>query len=82
MHNENQTISDDIDIVGLIETLWAQRWFIGIVTLLCMLAALTFHVVTVSREFTATTLISPISSADFEQYHAINELGVFQIYAW
>ena len=79
MHNENQTISDDIDIVGLIETLWAQRWFIGIVTLLCMLAALTFHVVTVSREFTATTLISPISSTDFEQYRAINELGVFQI---
>ena len=44
-----------------------------------MLAALTFHVVTVSREFTATTLISPISSTDFEQYRAINELGVFQI---
>ena len=79
MHYENQTISDDIDIVGLIETLWAQRWFIGIVTLLCMLAALTFHVVTVSREFTATTLISPISSTDFEQFRAINELGVFQI---
>ena len=79
MHNENHAINDDIDIVGLIETLWAQRWFIGIVTLLCMLAALTFHVVTVSREFTATTLISPISSTDFEQYRAINELGVFQI---
>ena len=79
MHQENQAITDDIDIVGLIDTLWAQRWFISIVTLLSMLAALTFHIATVSREFSATTLISPISSADFEQYRAINELGVFQI---
>ena len=79
MHQENHAINDDIDIIGLIETLWAHRWFISIVTLLSMLAAITFHIATVSREFTATTLISPISSADFEQYRAINDLGVFQI---
>ena len=79
MHQDNHAINDDIDIIGLIEILWAHRWFISIVTLLSMLAAITFHIATVSREFTATTLISPISSADFEQYRAINDLGVFQI---
>ena len=79
MHKEIQETNHDIDLIGLIDTLWAQRWFIAIITFLSMTATITFHIVTVPQEFTAKTLISPISSADFEQYRAINELGVFEI---
>ena len=61
------------------ETLWQGKWWILSITIISTIAGATLHFVTDSGKFTATTLITPISKADFEPYRPLATLDMFDL---
>lgn len=73
------SISDEIDLIDMMETLWQGKWWILSITIISTIAGATLHFVTDSGKFTATTLITPISQADFEPYRPLATLDMFDL---
>jgi len=73
----NQTHSDEIDLVDLVRSLWDGKWLvIGVMCITLMLAAA--YLVLVPKTYTASFEISPLPAAQLGIY---NELNATQLMA-
>ena len=69
---------DEIDLFQLFETIWDGKWLIVAITAVATLLGGLFAF-TRPSEFTSTTDIRPITTAQISEYSANNALGFFQI---
>ena len=69
---------DEIDLFQLFETIWDGKWLIVAITAVATLLGGLFAF-TRPSEFTSSTDIRPITTAQISEYSANNALGFFQI---
>lgn len=70
---------DEIDLIELMQTVWAGKWAIICVVLLAVAGVVGAKFLLPKSDFIATTQIKPISSWKAEQYRAFNAHGFFEI---
>ena len=69
----NETKYDDeIDLLSLFETIWDGKWKIVFIVAVSLLLVLGFSIVKPKSTFTATTVIKPITSDEFDKYILFN----------
>ena len=71
MPNTNPTYDEEIDFVGLIETLWKGKWKIFLFIFVPLLIIF-LHQILSPRNFIAITTIKPITSVEFDKYRLYN----------
>ena len=72
-------MNDEIDLAGLIQTLWDDKRSILISVILAALATLGFQSTQPAPSFIATTEIKPISASQRDQYLQSNVIGFFEV---
>ena len=67
------TIYDkEIDLFSLIEIIWRGKWKVVSTMAFCLFLAISFEDLILDKTFTATTIIKPINSNDYDKYSLFN----------
>ncbi len=64
---------DEIDLLRLIETVWAGKRIIASIVAASLLSVIGFNIAIPDTEFIASTEIKPITSVEFDRYSLFNE---------
>ena len=79
MDEVKPTYDDEIDLIGIFETLWNGKWkIIGFVAV-SLLGVFGYQTYQQPPTFTATTEIKPITSVEAQRYQAFNAVGFFEV---
>ena len=68
----DKTYNDEIDLLSLIESLWDGKWKITFIVAITLISTIGFNIVRPTPIFTATTIIKPITSFEFDKYSLFN----------
>ena len=72
MSNVPSTYDDEIDLLGLIQTIWEGKWKITSIVAVSLLSVIGFNIVKPNTTFTASTEFKPITSFEFDRYSLFN----------
>ena len=78
MEDMQPRYDDEIDLVDLFKTIWDGKWqIIGAVVVAAVAAVGVLR--SLPNEFTATTEIRPVTTAEADRYIESNTLGFFKV---
>ena len=72
MSNVSPTYNDEIDLIGLIQSLWDEKWKIVFIIAVSLVSVLGFNIVKPNTSFIASTEIKPVTSFEFDKYSLFN----------
>ena len=78
MVKKSQIDRDEINLIELISTVWEGKWKIAVAVVISLIAVISYQSIqTQENNFTATTIVKPISSLEISKYSAFNKPHTF-----
>ena len=79
MSNVSPMYDKENDLLSLIETVWDGKWKIALMIIVSLLSVIGFNIINPKTNFTASTVIRPVTSFEFDKYNLFNATGVFGV---
>ena len=76
----NQLQNDEIDFLGLFQTIWDGKWVITVITAVSLFTSLIVNFFSPPQNFIATTEIKTLLPSQAETYRMFNNTNVFHIH--